>query len=143
MSVVSEVKHSPRLLVIRGLPGSGKSTKARSEYPDYLHYEPDHLFCDTAGRYRFDLQLWDKACRWVWTMADFALARGERVVVTDVFPRLAEIEPYRQLAVSHGADFAVITCSDSFGDVHQVPVTVLDEMRAAFEVYDGAEWSEQ
>ncbi len=121
------------MIVIRGLPGSGKSTRAVSEFPDHLHYEPDHLFCDTQGRYRFDAQLWNRACQWVEILTDFALARQESVVVSDVFATLAEIEPYRRLAEIHGAEFRIITCEERFGSVHRVPVTIINEMREKFE----------
>lgn len=124
----------PELVIIRGLPGSGKSTRARNDYPDHLHYEPDHLFCDTQGRYRFDAQVWEQACRWVWIMSDFALARGESVVVSDVFARLSEIDPYRRLADQHGAAFCIVTCGEQFGNLHRVPVTVLQRMREQFEL---------
>lgn len=121
------------LVIIRGLPGSGKSTRAKQEFPDYLHYEPDHLFCDTQGRYRFDAQLFKSACRWVEKMTDFALARQENVVVTDVFARLTDIEPYRKLAEAHGAKFQVLTCQERYGSTHRVPVTIIERMRAEFE----------
>jgi predicted kinase len=121
------------LVIIRGLPGSGKSTRAKTEFKNHLHYEPDHLFCDTQGRYRFDAQVWDQACRWVWIMTDFALARGESVVVSDVFATRSEIEPYRGLADQHGASFRIITCTKQFCGVHRVPVTVQRYMQERFE----------
>lgn len=121
------------LIIIRGLPGSGKSTRAKQQYPDYLHYEPDHLFCDTRGRYRFDAQLFEDACQWVEKMTDFALARQENVVVSDVFLRLSELEPYEKLAAAHGANFKVVTCKEQYGNTHRVPVTIIARMKALFE----------
>lgn len=127
-----------QLVLIRGFPGSGKSTLARGEYAEYLHYEPDHLFCDTRGRYRFDLQLWDEACNWTFKMTDFALARNESVVVSDVFTKVADIERYERLAKAHGAEFIVRECVADFGNIHNVPVTVIEMMKAEYQPYEAA-----
>ncbi|MCX4186752.1 AAA family ATPase [Methylophaga sp. OBS4] len=121
------------LVVLRGLPGSGKSTKAAKDFPEHLHYEPDHLFCDTRGRYRFDMQVFEQAKGWVLMMADFALSRGEDVVVSDVFAKLDELEPYIDVARYHGADVRVIDCVGDYGNQHKVPLTVLSVMAEAFE----------
>lgn len=123
------------LVIIRGFPGSGKSTHARVHYPDHLHYEPDHFYCDTQGRYRFDAQLWTQACEWTLALTDFALARGESVVVTDVLPRIADLDPYRNLAAAHGAILKIITLFGTHGNTHRVPVYVLRRMAKEFE-YD-------
>lgn len=134
------VEHHPLLIIIRGLPGSGKSTLADKEYPDYLHYELDHLFCDTKGQYRFDMQLFDEAQHFVLQLTDFALARCESVVVSDVFPKLKDFEPFVKIADAHGASFTVIDCVEQFGNCHRVPVSVIKRMRDQFEPWIGSGW---
>ena len=130
-------KDGVEIVVIRGLPGSGKSTLAAEQFPDHLHYEPDHLISDTRGRYRFDDQFFAEAQSFVQHLADFALARGESVVVSDVFPSLAELEPYQELAEAHGASMRVIDCTEQFGNCHRVPVLVMKRMRQQFEPWPG------
>ncbi len=114
-----------KLILIRGLPGSGKTTKARTKYPDYLHYETDHLFTDCGGRYRFNAQIWQQARDLVFSLADVALSNGENVVVCDLFHRTAEIDPYRELATYHDAQFKVIRAYGARRSVHPVPLTVM------------------
>lgn len=121
------------LVIIRGIPGSGKSHMAKTEFPDHLHYEPDHLFCDSHGRYRYEHQLWGEACRWVQFMTDCALARGEDVVVSDVFPCLSDLDPYYEIATAHGAEVKVIVAEGTYGNTHNVPLFVLNRMKEAFE----------
>lgn len=120
------------LVIIRGLPGSGKSTKAKKDFPGYLHYEPDHLFCDTNGIYKFDLQLWSRACDLVQCLVDCALSRQENVLVSDVFPCLEDVQPYQDLAQQHGAKFKIVTCTEQFGNIHRVPMFILKQMRESF-----------
>jgi hypothetical protein len=132
------------LLVVRGLPGSGKSTLGR-EWMEreggegWLHYEPDHLFRDCGGRYRWDAQLWRQAEWFTRAMVDRALARGERVVVTDVLATVAEVAGYVELAKAHGATFRVVCSRRRFGSVHRVPVYVVERMREAWEDWEGEE----
>jgi|GEM_PF-789899 len=121
------------LVIIRGLPGSGKSTLAKKAFPDHLHYEPDHLFSDTNGRYLFDAQLFDKAKDFVLSMTDYALSRGESVVVSDVFPKIEELKPYVDLANYHDVSIRVIYTNADYGNVHRVPKYVLDDMLNVFE----------
>ena len=129
------------LVIVRGLPGSGKSSYARSKFPDhFLHYEPDHLFFDTHGRYRYDQQLWNEACDWVYKLTDFALARKESVIVSDVFPTYTEILPYEKLARAHGVRFSIYTMpkkiyndDGSLRNIHNVPLTILKRMEEVFE----------
>ena len=121
------------LVIIRGLPGSGKSTRARQCFPNHLHYEPDHLLCDTNGKYIFDAQIWPKAIKFIELLTDLALAKGKDVVVSDVFCKLSETHRLIQIGRAHKSTIKTITCKQKFNNVHNVPLFVLEDMEDAFE----------
>lgn len=121
------------LVILRGLPGSGKSTMAKTEYKDYLYYELDHYFCDTNGRYRFESQLVSQAECLLENLVDFALARGENVVVAGVFSTKKSFSRLIDLAAAHGAIVKIIECTENYGNTHRVPVCILEQMRNEFE----------
>lgn len=121
------------LVILRGLPGSGKSTTARKDYPGHLHYEPDYLYKDVSGKYRFDSQIWDKVTDLVYTLTDLALARKEPVVVSDVFPKKADVARFQELAEYHGSTFKVITLLPNYSSTHRVPKTIVEDMAKEFE----------
>jgi len=123
------------LVLIGGMPGSGKSTKAKEYHGDYLHYEADHLFEDCGGRYRFDYQLWKRAQDLVYCLADFALARYENVVVCDLFQRQCEVQAYEALAYHHGALLTMRWCKGISRSVHPLTVTRMQEIKDAYDGY--------
>lgn len=92
------------LVLIRGLPGNGKSTLAKEMANEgYLHFEAD-MFFEVDGRYRYDASKILDAHTWCQKMTRQAIARGEKVVVNNTFTQLREMEPY--LAMSK--DFRVV-----------------------------------
>jgi len=127
----------PYLVVVRGLPGSGKSTWAKEMFPagQWVIYETDHLFCDIRGEYRFDAQLWDQAEVFTRSMVDRALADRRNVVIVDVLETRAKVEVYAALAKYHGAQFAVFTRAGEYGSIHKVPLYVRQEMLARWQDY--------
>lgn len=120
------------LVIYRGLPGSGKSTRAKKEYPTYLHYEPDHLYCDTSGRYNFYVEIFQKAHEFMSYLVDFGLARGNNVVISDVFTTEESMAMYTNIAKTHKASIIIITCTSDYGNCHDVPLFVLEQMKKEF-----------
>jgi predicted kinase len=124
------------LILVRGLPGSGKSTFASryagSQY--YNHLETDQYWM-IDGEYRFDINHLSEAHEWCLNQTREYLEKGNSVVVSNTFTVQRNMRPYFELAKDLGIRPQVILCQGNFGNIHDVPVNVLARMAEQFE-YD-------
>jgi len=141
------------LILIRGLPGSGKSTIAEM-MRDYIHLETDNYWMND-GVYRFDISRIKAAHEWCLDRTKFwlhdikvnneyhkAYSSGDTpcvipkgVVVANTFTTLLEIEPYFFIAKEFNIIPSIILCQSKFENIHGVPDDVFKKMRERFQ-YD-------
>ena len=124
------------LTIIRGLPGSGKSTmalKLLGVLPESTVWaEADHYFTDAAGGYAFDTNyLRDAHATCFGRIAD-ALDTGRSAIVSNTFSTIRELRPYFDIAFNRGIVPDVVSCFDNFGSIHDVPKEVIERMRSRF-----------
>ena len=125
------------LYIVRGIPGSGKSTFAKTLVnKDYCHKEADMYFVDGDGSYNFEPSKIKDAHKWCQEEMDF-LMRLEHspVVVSNTFTQEWEMGPYFELAKTYGYKvFSIVVENRHEGtNQHGVPDEVLTKMRERFE----------
>ena len=128
-----------KLILIRGLPGSGKTTLALSmveENRDIFHIEADMFFLDEHGVYRFDKSRLRAAHDWCYTHATNHLRMGETVIVSNNFTLLQEMQPYIKYAMRHNIDWQIIVCRGEYPSIHNVPPETIARMKARWEDLD-------
>lgn len=103
------------LVIIRGLPGSGKTTMAKEQFPDHLLCEADQFFTDEEGNFKFDNARIREAHEFCHNKANDALNIGKSVVVANQFRRLKEMQAYVTLADLYGASLKVYECTGFYG----------------------------
>ena len=129
---------APLLTIVRGHPGSGKTTLAQQivrEQPGTAHFENDQFFTQD-GVYTFDLARHEEAKTWCLDSVRNALASGQDVVVSSTFTTLKEMQPYVELVPPE--QLKVVEMFLDFPDTHNVPQAVVVAKKAAFEPYEGA-----
>ncbi len=129
------------LILVRGLPGSGKTTLARMfSGMGYVHAEADQFFetvDETFNRtYSFNPGLLPQAHAFCLARADEGLRLTGFVVVSNTFSRLWEMQPYVDLAKKHGAKLTVVETQGNYGSIHGVPQTTIDKMKERWEKYE-------
>lgn len=127
-----------KLILVRGLPGSGKSTIAEAiSLADFTHLEADQYFMKD-GEYKFDANKLGAAHAWCQEQTRYWLGVSGRVVVSNTFTTIKELRPYFDIAAEFNIVPNVILAQGNFGNIHDVPEETLEKMRQRF-VYDISE----
>jgi len=123
------------LIIIRGIPGSGKSTYAGGCYPRHIKLEADMYFINQNGDYKFDGKKIKDAHKWCFDTACIFMNNGYNVVVSNTFTRISEMQKYIDHANSLDILVNVIRMNNEFGSIHNVPDEIIQNMKTRFEDY--------
>lgn len=127
------------LYLIRGASGSGKSTLAEiifnsSSLPgDVTKISADDYFTE-FDRYNFNASNLSAAHEHCQDRCSYEMSRGlPTIIIHNTFTRQWELQPYRDLAQSHGYTVFEIICNNKFQNIHNVPENIVSKQRERFE----------
>lgn len=123
-----------KLIIVRGIPGSGKSTFAKrlSKKIGGCHYEADDFF-QHGTEYRFDPSLLKEAHNTCLDNVTNALEEGKTCIVANTFVKRWEAKKYIDVAARLNLAVKIFRMTGDYGSVHSVPSHVVDRMRDNFE----------
>jgi predicted kinase len=125
------------LYLIRGVPGSGKSSFARAIWNDYAICEADKFFEDEEGNYNFDPSKIRQAHDWCKEQVETRMGDNAanpqyypEIVVSNTFTQEWELADYYKLAEQYGYKVFSLIVENRHGgkDVHGVPEEKLVQM---------------
>jgi predicted kinase len=123
-------------MLIRGLPGSGKSTVAKL-FDKALHFEADMYFLDADGNYHFDVSKIKNAHNWCRHSVMDAMKEGHPiVVVSNTFTQEWEMEVYYLLAEELGyrVTSMIVENRHEGKNIHGCPDDKIEQMKTRFEI---------
>jgi predicted kinase len=123
------------LYIVRGLPGSGKSTFAQTLTPN--HWEADMYFINENGEYKFDMDKIKNAHQWCRNMVEDAMKRNlDKIAVSNTFTMEWEMESYNNLAKQYGYTVFHLIVENRHGSssVHSVPGETILKMKERFQI---------
>ena len=123
------------LYIVRGVPGSGKSTFAKQLTANV--FEADHYFYDNDGNYNFipsEIKEAHKECQ---QFVGFAMESNiQKIAVSNTFTQEWEMEPYFELAKKHSYKVFTIIVENRHAGINQhgVPEEKVEQRKNRFEI---------
>ena len=121
------------LYAIRGLPGSGKTSFAKSLSLNF--FEADQYF-EKFNNNKFDHKLLKKAHRYCYDLVKKELLNGSSVIVSNTMTTDDEVLEYQNLANEIGIKFVSIILENRHNGVstHNVPKGSIENMNKRFDI---------
>jgi predicted kinase len=123
------------LYCVRGIPGSGKSTFAKTLGGQ--HYEADMFFIDENREYNFDFTKIKDAHQWCQGMVKTdMILEYPKIVVSNTSTQEWEMEPYFNLAKEFGYSVFSVIVENRHGGInqHNVPEDKIEQMKNRFSI---------
>lgn len=133
------MKNKQHLILLRGLPGAGKTTFAKliAENKCYPIYSVDDYFTDALGNYQFKFEENYKAYAACLSHVEQAIEHGHlKIIVHNTFTLDWEIEPYFKLAKKHHIEIHILTVENYHNkqNVHDVSDAQIKKMAEKYKV---------
>jgi predicted kinase len=131
------------LFLVRGLPGSGKTSFATAIWNDYAVCEADKFFYDKEGNYNFDPTKLKEAHAWCKNEVESKMfvhqnnqQNYHEIEVSNTFTQEWEMEDYFKLAEKYGYKVVSLIIENRHGgqNVHGVPEDKLQIMKNRFQI---------
>jgi predicted kinase len=129
------------LIILRGLPGSGKTAFAKYMFSNNV-FEADQYFMDSHGNYNFDANKLhaahmdcQKRVEELMQISETTQYGGE-IVVSNTATTEKELEPYLELARKYEYKVVSLIVENRHGgkNVHGVPDDKLEQMKNRFSI---------
>jgi predicted kinase len=131
------------LFLVRGLPGSGKTSFATAIWNEYAVCEADKFFYDKEGNYNFDVSKLKEAHTWCKNQVETRMIDHQNnqqyypeIAVSNTFTQEWEMEDYFKLAEKYGYKVVSLIIENRHGgqNVHGVPEDKLQIMKDRFQI---------
>ena len=121
------------LYAIRGLPGSGKTSFAKSLNISF--YEADQYF-EKFNNNKFDPKLLKKAHQYCYESVKQELERGKSSIVSNTMTTSDEVVEYQNLGKELGVKFVSVIIENRHNGktIHNVPNSSIENMNKKFDV---------
>lgn len=126
------------LVLVRGLPGAGKTSFAKN--CDFISCvaADDYPFYNEKGEYKFEFELLPYAHKWCYDKVERWMKYNNipTIYVHNTFTTEREMKPYFDLAKKYDFRVYTIIVENRHGNksVHNVPEKTIEKMRNRFDI---------